>query len=388
MGSTAKHAPVARGISGTSSPGVYLQESFGLPGNVYFATGVPVFLGTINKAVATVCAPRMLSLWSHFTPYIGAPYAGCRLAGAVRGFFENGGHWCYVVVLRDRSDAGLAEGLRAIAEMNSIDLVCVPDLQGSRTGVLAQQQMVLDHCMDMGDRFALLDSYPGSTKEDAAAQWSDIDGMNGALYYPWITVPGFGKDAETVPPCGHLAGIYSRVDRDRGVHKAPANEPLGGVLDLEQRVTEQASAFLNSRNVNCLRSFPGRGVTVWGARTLSGQPAWTYVNVRRLFLTAARWVDWTLQDMAFERNDAMLWSRIERRLTEYFAKQYRAGALKGATLGEAFFVRCDASTNPPALRDSGRVMAEVGLAPAVPFEFVVARLIRGTRGVQTPASST
>jgi phage tail sheath protein FI len=386
MDGTGNQLPTASGISGTKSPGLYLEQNFALPRNVYFATGVPAFLGTMDKASTSAAKPRMLSLWSHFAPYIGEPYPGCHLAAAVQGFFENGGHWCYVVVLRDRSDQSLEEGLQVIADLDSIDLVCVPDLQGDRAAVLAQQQTVVDHCQEMGDRFAILDSQPGDTPEGACDQWSQIDGMNGAIYYPWIRVSGSTGAVESVPPCGHIAGVFSRVDRNTGVHKAPANEVLTGVLDLERKTTEQVSATLNSRGVNCLRSFAGRGILVWGARTLSGQPTWTYINVRRLFLTAARWIDWSLRDLTFETNDARLWNRIERRLTEYFAAQYRVGALKGDSLKEAFYVRCNSDTNPAEMRDSGRVVTEIGLAPAVPFEFVVVRLIRGTRGVQILSS--
>jgi phage tail sheath protein FI len=260
-------------------------------------------------------------------------------------------------------------------------LVCVLDLTGNKDEVLEAQQLVVNHCDDMGDRFAILDSYPGALNEDVWDQWSKIDGRNGALYYPWVKVRSLSHGVKVVPPCGHIAGVYARTDFYRGVHKAPANEVLEGVLDLERHVTDADQDDLNPKRVNCLRSFPGRGIRVWGARTLSGERAWTYINVRRLFLTAARWIDWNMQDVVFEPNNPRLWARIERELGTYFKDQFRAGALKGRTPEEAFYVKCNAETNPPELRELGQVVTEIGLAPTIPFEFVVVRMIHGEKGV-------
>ncbi len=379
------------------APGVYLEKWFNPPRRTFFATGVPAFLGVManaNRKVKEETSPvtHMLSLWFHFNAYIGRPDQKCKLAYAVRGFFENGGHWCYVIVLKDDTTATLEAGLQTIANLNTVDLVCTPDLSKQREEgfvqqqdeMYVQQQVVVDHCERMGDRFAILDSRPGDNLTQVRDQWSAIDGRSGALYYPWIKVRAFGGDAQTfeiVPPCGHIAGVYSRTDRERGVHKAPANEVLEGVIDLERRVTNQEQALLNPNNVNCLRAFPGRGIRVWGARTLAGHPEWRYVNVRRLFLTAARWMDWHLQEMAFEPNDSKLWARIERRMNDYFLQQYRRGALKGAAPKEAFYVKCDEETNQPETLAMGQVVTEIGLAPANPYEFVVVRLIRGARGV-------
>ena len=153
------------------------------------------------------------------------------------------------------------------------------------------------------------------------------------------------------------------------------------MIDLEWNLTDADQNYLNPKRVNCLRSFPGRGIRVWGARTLSGQDLWTYVNVRRLFLTAVRWIEWNMGAVVFEPNTPQLWARIERELGAYFRAQFRAGAFKGRTPEEAFYVKCDADTNPPELRDSGQVVTEIGLAPNLPFEFVVIRLIHGERGV-------
>jgi len=381
-------------FSGKKAPGVYEWESFGLPRQTFFSTGVPAFLGVMKNASPAAIRdtarglPPKISLWSQFQSHIGAPYKGCALAYAVRGFFENGGHWCYVVPLADSQTETLYAALQIASHLNSIDLVCTPDLSSSKPEALEQQQMVVNHCDNRGDRFAILDSMPGDAPQDVWNQWGGIDGKNAALYYPWIHVRGFAGGLEKIPPCGHIAGVYSRSDRGRGVHKAPANEVMQGVIDLERRLTNHDQDLLNPKGVNCLRSFPGRGIRVWGARTLSGQPDWRYVNVRRLFLTAARWMDWHMQEMVFETSDAKLWARIERKMNEYLTAQYRLGALRGASLQEAFYVKCDAETNPPEVQALGQVITEIGLAPATPYEFVVVRLIRGARGAQLSDDST
>ena len=292
-----------------------------------------------------------------------------------------------MIVVPDVNPSTLQTALDRAAKFHSIDLVCVPELGEHRATAVEMQQMIVAHCDDTGGRFAILDSWRNDEPAKVAKVWSDIDGTNGALYYPWVYVRNFEeqRSAETrilVPPCGHVAGVYARTDDARGVHKAPANETLEGVLSLERHVTHVRHEIkpIPSR-VNCIRSFPGRGIRVWGARTLSASDAWTYVNVRRIFLTAIRWLEWHMKWIVFEPNDARLWAEIESQLHQYFLKLYRQGALQGASPQEAYYVRCNAQTNPRDVIESGQVVAEVGLAASVPFEFVVVRLIYGASGV-------
>jgi len=370
----------------SQAPGVYLEEKFELPRRTFFSTGVPAFLGLVSSPTDKVRneskpIPHMLSLWSHFERHIGTPSQDCQLAYAVRGFFENGGHGCYVVVLKDNTVQSLEAGLDAIAPLNTLDLVCAPNLTKDRANAFELQQLVVNHCESTADRFAILDSRFGDGADDVWKQWSEIDGKNGAIYYPWVKVRGFSSGVVLVPPCGHVAGVYARTDHVRGLHKAPANEVLEGVVDLERHLTEADQDYLNPKRINCLRSFPGRGIRVWGARTLSGHHAWTYVNVRRLFLTAIRWMEWNMRNVIFEPNGPKLWARIERDLNGYFTAQYRRGALKGRTPQEAFYVKCNAETNPPEVSELNQVITEIGLAPTVPYEFVVVRLIQGASGV-------
>jgi uncharacterized protein len=372
-------------------PGVYLETEFRQPRRDPFATGVPVFIGFCRKIKdeKKLGQLQQLALWSHFMDHIGEPDKDCRLAYAVRGFFQNGGRRCYVIVIRDEEPVDPATLLGALdlaAKFRSIDLVCVTDLGECRDAAIELQKMILTHCDETGDRFGILDSWPGDGPEVLSEVWSKLFGTNGALYYPWIEVRRFedGDTAETkilVPPCGHIAGVYARTDQSRGVHKAPANEALEGVLSLAPGASDVKHEVAGPSRVNRIRSFPGRGIRVWGARTLSFNDAWTFINVRRLFLTAIRWLEWHMRDVAFEPNDPKLWARIEGELHQYFLGLYRQGALQGPTATDAYYVKCDPSNNPRELIEQGQVVAEIGLAATTPFEFVVVRLIYGASGV-------
>jgi phage tail sheath protein FI len=280
--------------------------------------------------------------------------------------------------------------LGTLKALDTLDLVCAPDIMWPRQGqapdedeALRMQGEVLRHCDDTGDRFAILDSRPSASVEGALRQRRGLRGVNGALYYPWIkvsSIPGAAEPFVLAPPCGHVAGVYARTDQQTGVHKAPANEVLEGVLDLETNLTDTQQGELNPEGVNCLRAFPGRGIRVWGARTLAGE-LWVYVNVRRLFLTAARWIERNLADKVFEPNDPRLWEQIKRELTTYFNSLFRQGAIRGGTAQEAFYVKCDETTNPPEVREAGMVVTDIGLAIAKPNEFIVVRIIHSASGV-------
>jgi phage tail sheath protein FI len=213
------------------------------------------------------------------------------------------------------------------------------------------------------------------------------DSKFAALYYPWIRVtnPLAGAAANgnrvlTVPPSGHVAGIWARNDDTRGVWKAPANEVVRGALDVETKVTKGEQDLLNPAGVNCIRPFGTRGIRVWGGRTLSSAPSWRYVNVRRLFnfveesiLNGTQWV-------VFEPNDLDLWARVKRTVYAFLLGLWRQGALFGATPEQAFYVKCDEETNPPESVDEGRLVVEIGIAPVKPAEFVVFRISQWAGG--------
>jgi phage tail sheath protein FI len=183
------------------------------------------------------------------------------------------------------------------------------------------------------------------------------------------------NDNIVVPPAGHVAGVYARVDGLRGVHKAPANEVIRGALGVETLVSKAGQAGLNPDDINVIRKFDGN-ITVFGAHTLAGREdaEWRYVNVRRLFLFLRESIDEGTQWVVFEPNDPSLWAKITRNVTAFLTNVWRAGALFGSTPQEAFYVKCDAETNPPEVRELGQVVTEIGVAVVKPAEFVIFRI--------------
>jgi uncharacterized protein len=291
----------------------------------------------------------------------------------------------YIGDSADRTGFG---GLEAIDE---ITMVAVPDLMaGYQRGAIndeaarAVQLALIAHCELMGDRVAIIDPPPGLNARDIRA-WrqngAGYDSHYAALYYPWVKVfdPSTGR-TRVVPPSGHVAGIWARNDAERGVHKAPANEVVRGAVDLELQITRGEQDVLNPIGVNCIRSFPGRGIRVWGARTLSSDPAWRYLNVRRYFNYLEESILIGTQWVVFEPNDAMLWARIRRNVSAFLTNEWRGGALFGSQAGESFYVKCDEETNPPESVDLGRVVCEIGVAPVKPAEFVIFRLAQESSG--------
>ncbi|MGW7102630.1 phage tail sheath family protein [Streptomyces sp. NPDC054838] len=282
-------------------------------------------------------------------------------------------------------DAGARTGFAGLETIDEITMVAVPDLMSAyergdidSEGVRTVQLAVISHCEQMGDRVAVLDSPPGLSAQQVRSWRNDeagYDSRYAALYYPWIRVfdPAAGRNA-TVPPSGHIAGVWARSDAERGVHKAPANEVIRGAVDLELRLSKGEQDLLNPIGVNCVRAFPGRGIRIWGARTLSSDPAWRYLNVRRLFNYLEESILLGTQWVVFEPNDDRLWSSIRRNVTAFLTEEWRNGALFGRTAAEAFYVKCDRDNNPQESIDLGRVICEIGVSPVKPAEFVVFRL--------------
>jgi hypothetical protein len=288
----------------------------------------------------------------------------------------------------DASDRTGFGGLEAVDE---ITMVAVPDLMAAyqagaitEESVRAVQLSLIAHCELMGDRVAILDPPPGMNAREVRVwrqERAGYDSHYATLYYPWIKVfdQATGQTRK-VPPSGHMAGIWARNDAERGVHKAPANEVVRGAVDLELQITRGEQDLLNPIGVNCIRSFPGRGVRVWGARTLSSDPAWRYLNVRRYFNYLEESILIGTQWVVFEPNDQMLWARIRRNVTAFLTNEWRAGALFGPQAEASFYVKCDAETNPPESVDVGRVVCEIGVAPVKPAEFVIFRLAQASTG--------
>ncbi|MEW1723484.1 phage tail sheath subtilisin-like domain-containing protein [Streptomyces sp. NPDC093109] len=283
-------------------------------------------------------------------------------------------------------------GLGALEAIDEVTMVAVPDLMSAYEhggldleSVLSVQQSVISHCELMGDRIAILDPPPGMSPQQIRGWRTDTAGFDSkfaTLYYPWLKVfdPAAGRNT-FVPPSGHVAGVWARNDATRGVHKAPANEVVRGAVALQTQLTKNEHDLLNPIGLNCIRAFPGRGIRIWGARTLAADPSWRYLNVRRLFnyleesiLNGTQWV-------VFEPNDDALWARIRRTVSAFLVNEWRRGALFGLTPDEAFYVKCDRETNPPEIIDAGQVICEIGVAPVKPAEFVVFRLSQLTGGM-------
>jgi uncharacterized protein len=291
----------------------------------------------------------------------------------------------YVGSPADRTGFG---GLEAI---DPVTMVCVPDLMAAfqqgmldLEGVKAVQLAMIAHCELMGDRVAILDTPPGLNAQqvrDWRVDGTGYDSKYAAVYWPWVKVfdPSEGQ-AVFVPPSGHMAGIWGRNDDTRGVHKAPANEVVRGAITLETQITKNEHDLLNPVGLNCIRSFPGRGIRVWGARTLSSDPAWRYLNIRRLFNYLEESILGGTQWAVFEPNDHALWAKMRRTISAFLVNEWRKGALFGLTPDEAFYVRCDDETNPAEGIDAGQVVCEIGVAPVKPAEFVIFRLSQYSGG--------
>jgi phage tail sheath protein FI len=281
-------------------------------------------------------------------------------------------------------------GINGLAIAEDVTMVIVPDLLTAATkadGTVdlglwkSVQTALIAHCELEGNRMAILDAPPGMTAQQVKEWRSDTamyDSQFAALYYPWIKVEnpaGTNGNREVfVPPSGHVAGVWARTDESRGVWKAPANDTIRGCLDVERPVSKNEQSLLNPVGINCIRPFGTRGIRIWGARTLSSDSDWRYINVRRLFNMVETTILDGTQWAVFEPNDVSLWEGVKRTLTAFLTGLWRSGALFGASPDQAFYVKCDAETNPPESIDEGRLVVEVGIAPVKPAEFVIFRI--------------
>ena len=375
----------------------------------------------LNKAT-------LVTNWTQFQDTFGGFTQDAFLPDAVYGYFANGGGACYITSLRALNempevapkrpsrakkaeegkeeaaapavqpaagpltaadfigDAAKRTGINGLEARDDISLILCPDIMAGYDGSNAAKELVkqvqtamIAHCENMQYRFAVLDTPPGLNAQQVK-EWRDFvnfDTSFAALYYPWIEVADLSDSPNTskkVPPSGHVVGIYNRVDAERGVHKAPANEVVLGATNVGADLTRGEQDTLNPIGVNCVRAFPGRGIRVWGARTLSSDGSWRYINVRRLFSQVGQSLDTGLQWVVFEPNDHTLWAKVRRDITAFLRVIWRGGALFGATPEQAFYVKCDEELNPPEIRDLGQLIIEVGMSPVKPAEFVILRL--------------
>ena len=280
----------------------------------------------------------------------------------------------------DAADVADRTGIHQLTSVDDISIVAVP----GQPGQIVQNAM-LAHCERMRFRIAVLDSAPNARLADIQAQRQLYDSTRGALYYPWLTIAdpfGMPGDRLSIPPSGHVCGAYARTDTERGVHKAPANVVVRNILDLEANITMGEQEILNPRGINVIRDFSslGRSRRIWGARTISSDPEWIYVPVRRLFLFIEKSIERGTQFAVFEPNGPDLWATIRRSLTNFLTAVWRDGALLGATPEDAFFVEVGPTTMTQADIDAGRLIVLVGIAPVKPAEFVIFRISQRTAG--------
>jgi hypothetical protein len=269
-------------------------------------------------------------------------------------------------------------GLMSLGAVEQVAMLSVPDAllaharkPGPEADQLAQRihDAMVMMCENLKDRFALLDLPPIKDIEEVRKWRRRYDTSYAALYYPWIGISG--QERHHMPPSGHIAGIVSRCDTDVGVHKALANEVIHGANGLSISLNEEHLGMLNGDGVNALRSFPGRGIRVWGARTCTDDPDWRYVNVRRLFIMLRRSLEEGTQWTVYEPNEPVTWQRLSREIGEFLNSLFEKGYFAGNEPGESFYVKCDETTNPAEDRDAGRMVIQIGVAPAVPTEYIV-----------------
>lgn len=279
------------------------------------------------------------------------------------------------------------KGLHGFDEVDDINIVAIPDKAGDRDVILE----ALAYCKNRKDCFFVADPEynltPQGVKDfkNAAGTYKGQNAFNssyGALYYPWVYIndPLTGKK-KLIPPSGAVTGTYAYTDSTIGVHKAPAGISEGyldSVVGIERIVTKGEHDMLNPNGINVIRTFPSAGICLWGARTVSADPEWLYINIRRLLLYIEESIDEGTQWVVFEPNDPRLWGRVKRNITAFLMRIWREGALFGSTPEEAFFVKVDAENNPPEVIDAGQLIIEVGVAPVKPAEFVIIKISQKT----------
>jgi uncharacterized protein len=374
-------------------PGVYIEE---VPGGARpitpVGTSTAAFFGRAPDPQAALRVPTMITGFTAFQRIFATDGAaaggGSVLAHAVAGFFANGGSSCYVVNLASTEGPLAPDDLLLLDPIDGISLVAAPGMSDP-----ASYDVLIGDCERRGDRFAILDT-PAAIdpleRFERQARPGDAPGTGGlrprsserglaAVYTPWIVIrDALGGAPTTQPPSGHVAGLYARIDAERGVHKAPANAALAGALSLTRSISRAEQERLNPLGINCIRSFDD-GIKVWGARTLAESASeWRYVPIRRLVTMIARSIEIGTRWVVFEPNDEPLWKALRRHIGAFLHTLWRDGALAGSKPEEAYFVKCDTSTMTRDDIDNGRVVALIGIAPLRPAEFVVLRLGQST----------
>ena len=270
---------------------------------------------------------------------------------------------------------GKRTGLQAFLENSNVSIMAIPGVTAPEV-----QAALIGFCENRKSCFAILDVPVELKKTNDVANFRDMyDSTYAAMYHPWLEMYDAGaKRSAYFPPSGAIAGIYARTDNERGVHKAPANEVVRGCTGLSCAYNEGEQDILNPIGVNLIRAFTGRGIRVWGARTISSNGLWKYLNVRRLFIYVEETIKASTNWVVFEPNSQVLWGRVTRTISSFLATCWRDGALAGATPDQAFFVECGPTTMTQDDIDNGRLICQIGIAPVKPAEFVIFRITQKT----------
>jgi hypothetical protein len=271
--------------------------------------------------------------------------------------------------------AGKRTGIQSFLDNDVVSIMAVPGVTDPNV-----QLTLVAHCENLASRFAVLDLPRSARKVDEIAAHRDIFSSSyAALYHPWLSVfDPLDKKNIAIPPSGSIMGIFARSDNSRGVHKAPANEVVRACVGLDCAFNKGEQDILNPKGVNLIRSFPGQGIRVWGARTASSDPSWKYINVRRLFIFIEESIKANTNWAVFEPNDEALWTRVQRTISVFLNGMWRNGSLAGSSADEAFFVNIGRSTMSQDDIDNGRLVCVIGVAPVKPAEFVIFRITQNT----------
>jgi phage tail sheath protein FI len=270
-------------------------------------------------------------------------------------------------------------GLVALEDIEDISIVATPGATRRYEDRLDDAQAtvnaLISHAARMRYRIAVVDSGSDQTLAEVRAMRAKFDSNYAALYYPWIRImdPVTGQP-NYVPPSGAVAGIYARNDVERAVYKAPANEVVNTSIGFERILSKSQQEVLNPEGINCFRYFPGRGYRLWGARLMSSDSEWKYVNLRRYFAFLEHSIDRGTQWAVFEPNGERLWAAVRGTIEDFLLDQWQNGALLGDKPDKAYFVRCDRSTMTQNDLDNGRLVCLIGVAPLRPAEFVIFRI--------------
>ncbi len=368
-------------------PCIYVEEIGS--GTVPPISGVPTstaaFIGKTSQG--EVDTPTRITSWGEFVDIFGGftperPH----LAAGVFGFFDNGGKECWIVRIRDDgsdedyvgkdNEIDMKTGLRALENIKDVRIVCIPGITSERV-----QRAMIEQCETIRDRFCILDPAEGADLSAVCEQRNKITSEYGygALYYPWIAAEIEVSNQEAriqvlVPPSGHIAGIYARTDIQCGVHKAPSNETIQGAIGIERALNASEQDGIIPQGVNYIRTFPGRGIRVFGARTVATDSMWTYVHVRRFMTFLEKSILEGTQWVVFEPDSEPTWMKLRSAIENFLMGQWRNGALQGQKPQDAFFVKCDRTTMTLNDIDDGRIVCIIGVAILSPAEFSIFRI--------------